>query len=153
MRRAFLALGSAAAQAGLVSTSTEETGERIKAEVVGLHSTDGDVKCARFNGAEGFPADSSKAIKTTSGPIHDGIAECDFDQVPAGEYAIAVYHEENSNGKLDRIFVGIPKEGVGVSNETAGTFDRPHLTTTASPIRVEVRPSPSTSAISDMVAQ
>ena len=97
MRRAFLALGLAAALAGLVSISTAETGDRIKVDVVGLHSADGDVKCALFNSAEGFPADSSKAIKTTSGPIHDGTAECDFDRVPAGEYGIAVYHDENSN--------------------------------------------------------
>jgi uncharacterized protein (DUF2141 family) len=135
MRQAFLVLGSAAALAGLVSTST--SGERIRAEVVGVHGTDGDVKGARFNGAEGFSADSSKAITTTRGPIHDGIAECDFDQVPAREYRIAVYQDENSNGKLDRTIVGIPEEGVGVSNEVpsiAPIWPRPlHLP-------VEVRP-------------
>jgi uncharacterized protein (DUF2141 family) len=125
MRRAFLAVGCAAALAGFVSISTAETDDRIKVEVVGLHSADGDVKCALFKGAEGFPADSSKAIKTTSGPIHDGTAECDFDRVAASEYGISVYHDENSNGKLDRNFVGMPKEGVGASNDAAGTFGPP----------------------------
>jgi len=125
MRRAFLALGFAATLAGLLSISTAETGDRIKVEVVGLHSADGDVKCALFNSSEGFPADSSKAIKTTSATIHDGTAECDFDQVPSGEYGIAVYHDENSNGKLDRNFVGMPKEGVGASNDATGTLGPP----------------------------
>jgi uncharacterized protein (DUF2141 family) len=125
MRQAFLASGFAATLVGLVSITTAETGDRIKVEVVGLHSAHGDVKCALFNSADGFPADSSKAIKTTSGPIHDGSAECDFDQVPAGEYSIAVYHDENSNGKLDRNFVGIPKEGVGASNDATTTFGPP----------------------------
>ena len=125
MRRAFLALGSASALAGLVSISTAETRDRIKVDVVGLRSADGDVKCALFSGAEGFPADSSKATETTSGPIHDGTAECDFDRLPVGEYGISVYHDENSNGQLDRNFVGIPKEGVGASNDAAGTFGPP----------------------------
>jgi uncharacterized protein (DUF2141 family) len=29
---------------------------------------------------------------------------------------VAVFHDENGNGKLDRNFIGIPKEGVGASN-------------------------------------
>ena len=125
MRRALLASGFAATLAGLVSITTAETRDRIKVEVVGLHSANGDVKCALFNSADGFPADSLKAVKTTTGPIHDGTAECDFDQVPSGEYGIAVYHDENSNGKLDRNFVGMPKEGVGASNDATGTFGPP----------------------------
>lgn len=54
--------------------------------------------------------DSSKALKTTSGRPGRCGEVCGFDQVPAGDYGIAVYHDENSNGKLDRNFVGIPKE-------------------------------------------
>jgi uncharacterized protein (DUF2141 family) len=29
---------------------------------------------------------------------------------------VAVFHDENGNGKLDTNFLGIPREGVGVSN-------------------------------------
>jgi uncharacterized protein (DUF2141 family) len=36
--------------------------------------------------------------------------------LPAGKYAISVFHDENSNGKLDTNLVGIPKEGYGFSN-------------------------------------
>jgi uncharacterized protein (DUF2141 family) len=125
MRRGFLALAFATTLVSPVAISVAETANRIKVQVVGLHTADGDVKCALFNSAEGFPMDSSKALKTTSGRIQDGAAECDFDQVPAGEYGISVYHDENSNGKLDRNFVGIPKEGVGASNDAASTFGPP----------------------------
>ena len=34
-------------------------------------------------------------------------------------------HDENSNGKLDRNFVGMPKEGVGASNDAKGSFGPP----------------------------
>lgn len=36
--------------------------------------------------------------------------------VPAGQYALLVYHDENGNGQLDRNFIGIPKEPIGLSN-------------------------------------
>lgn len=36
--------------------------------------------------------------------------------VEPGEYAIAVFHDENSNGKMDKKIFGIPKEPYGFSN-------------------------------------
>ncbi len=36
--------------------------------------------------------------------------------IPKGDYAIAVFIDENGNGKLDTNFLGIPKEYYGFSN-------------------------------------
>jgi MipA family protein len=36
--------------------------------------------------------------------------------VPHGEYALMVYHDENENGRLDKNFIGIPTEPLGFSN-------------------------------------
>lgn len=36
--------------------------------------------------------------------------------LPAGEYALVVYQDENDNGRLDRNFIGIPREPMGFSN-------------------------------------
>lgn len=36
--------------------------------------------------------------------------------VAAGEYALVIYHDENGNGRLDKNFIGIPKEPMGFSN-------------------------------------
>lgn len=47
-----------------------------------------------------------------------------FKDLPAGEYAIKIYQDENSNQKLDFNFMGIPKEGYGYSNNV-GRFGRP----------------------------
>ena len=43
-------------------------------------------------------------------------AICQFNDIPPGTYAIAVFHDENANGKLDKNFLGIPCEGYGASN-------------------------------------
>jgi uncharacterized protein (DUF2141 family) len=42
-----------------------------------------------------------------------------FDNIPQGNYAIAVYLDENDNGVLDKNFIGIPKEKYGFSNNVA----------------------------------
>jgi uncharacterized protein (DUF2141 family) len=45
--------------------------------------------------------------------------------LPAGLYAIASYHDENGNGKLDTSALGIPEEGYGFSNDARGLFSPP----------------------------
>lgn len=37
--------------------------------------------------------------------------------VPPGVYAVQVYQDENDNHKVDRNLLGLPKEGVGFSND------------------------------------
>lgn len=37
-------------------------------------------------------------------------------QIPEGRYAISIYQDRNKNGKLDRSFIGIPKEPIGFGN-------------------------------------
>jgi uncharacterized protein (DUF2141 family) len=97
----------------------------IKVVVVGLHSDEGEVACALFASAGGFPDDSLKAGKTTKSKIEKGQAVCMFADVVPGDYAVSMFHDENSNGKLDRNFIGMPKEGVGASNDAAGHFGPP----------------------------
>jgi uncharacterized protein (DUF2141 family) len=48
-----------------------------------------------------------------------------FHNLPAGKYAVSVFHDENGNGKLDRNLVGIPKEGYGFSNAASGRSGPP----------------------------
>ncbi|MFN3301349.1 MAG: DUF2141 domain-containing protein [Sediminibacterium sp.] len=40
----------------------------------------------------------------------------DFNNIPKGKYAIAVFLDENDNYELDRNIFGIPKEKYGFSN-------------------------------------
>jgi uncharacterized protein (DUF2141 family) len=49
----------------------------------------------------------------------------------AGKYAIASYHDENGNGKLDTNALGIPEEGYGFSNDARGTFGPPKFSEAA----------------------
>jgi uncharacterized protein (DUF2141 family) len=47
-----------------------------------------------------------------------------FQNVPYGEYAISAFHDENQDGKLNRGFMGRPKEGIALSNMDPSKGDR-----------------------------
>lgn len=45
--------------------------------------------------------------------------------LPAGRYAVQAFLDENANGEVDRALFGIPKEGVGFSNDAKIGFGPP----------------------------
>jgi uncharacterized protein (DUF2141 family) len=92
----------------------------IHVDVVGLRNNNGQVFCALYASVEGFPKDSRKAIRRDTSSISGKKASCEFLGIEPGTYAVSVFHDENSNGKLDTNFLGIPREGVGASNDARG---------------------------------
>jgi len=50
-------------------------------------------------------------------PARLGVTRVTVTGLPAGRYAAQVYLDENANGKVDRALFGIPKEGIGFSND------------------------------------
>ena len=48
--------------------------------------------------------------------VLDGRDEYIMQQVAPGEYALLVYFDENGNNRIDKNFIGIPKEPLGFSN-------------------------------------
>lgn len=45
--------------------------------------------------------------------------------LPAGEYALSVFHDVDDDGKLERNFLGLPKEPAGLSNNLRPKFGPP----------------------------
>ena len=97
----------------------------VRVSIDGLRSDKGRVVCALYTSAEGFAKDDKKAIAHAESLISDRRGDCVFTDLQPGTYAIAVFHDENSNGRLDRNFLGIPREGVGASNNAKGHFGPP----------------------------
>ena len=66
-----------------------------------------------------------------------------FEDLPPSDYALAVFHDENGNSKLDT-FAGVPKEGFGFSRNPAmrlgpPRFEQVRFAAGASTIRQTVR--------------
>ena len=76
-------------------------------------------KPAHFPDCKSDPA----AIRGTAAA---GTHHLHIDHVPPGRYAIAVFHDENSNRNLDK-FAGIPKEGFAFSRNPSIKFRAPRF--------------------------
>jgi uncharacterized protein (DUF2141 family) len=92
--------------------------------IKGLEHLEGSLNIAFYSSADTFLKDGKQiASCRNSQPLNkDSRLIC---PLPAGAYAAAVYHDENSNGKMDTNFLGIPKEGYGFSNNAHGSFGPP----------------------------
>ena len=97
----------------------------IHIEIQGMRSSKGQVICALYSSAEGFPKRNEKTVAHVNSAISDKQAVCEFRGITPGTYAASVFHDENSNGKLDTNFMGIPREGVGASNNARGHLGPP----------------------------
>jgi uncharacterized protein (DUF2141 family) len=53
-------------------------------------------------------------------PIKNGQATCVFNAVPAGTYAVAVFHAEHNETQMETGLFGKPKQGYGFSNNPPG---------------------------------
>jgi len=84
---------------------------------------------ALFRAGEGFPNDASQAIHTQAADIDPQTlsAQVVFADLPAGVYAVSVFHDENMNEKLDKNFMGVPKEGYGASNNPKKKMGPPNF--------------------------
>ena len=92
--------------------------------VSAFRSTKGGLICRLYASGEGFPSKPTY-MALASSPITGKTATCEFHEVAPGTYAVALFHDENGNGKLDTNFLGIPNEGVGVSNNKKPRFGPP----------------------------
>jgi uncharacterized protein (DUF2141 family) len=97
----------------------------IHVEISGLRNDKGQMLCALFSSAEAFPKKADKAVVRLTAKIADRHAVCEFTGVMPGTYAVSTVHDENSNGKLDTNFIGMPREGVGASNDAKGHMGPP----------------------------
>jgi uncharacterized protein (DUF2141 family) len=91
-------------------------------EIKGLASANGKVLISLYDKADGWMRLGLK----TGGVVaqKDGVTY-EFKDLPMGEYALSIHHDENGNGKFDTNPVGMPIEPYGFSNDAMGNFGPP----------------------------
>lgn len=128
--RAFGALILAAALpalAGAVPPATE-----VSASVTGLRSTRGQILACLTMRPDSFP-DCQKDPAARRLIVPAKVAALDFGPVAEGRYAIALIHDENANGKLDKRLM-IPREGFGFSKDAPVVMGPPRFASAAFPV-------------------
>jgi uncharacterized protein (DUF2141 family) len=93
-------------------------GETVSVTVNGLRNVKGHLLASLFSKADGFPARPELAMQALTLNITGRMARVTFTNVPPGVYAVAVCHDENSDGRMNSRFFGRPKEGYGLYRPT-----------------------------------
>ena len=87
--------------------------------ISGLESNKGQMMIALNNSEEDYNA-KGEAFRGVQARIREQRVSWTFTEIPHGEYAIKVYHDEDGDGELDTNF--LPSEGYGFSNNARGSF-------------------------------
>ena len=106
-----------------VLPSLSQSTSTVLLEVSSFKNTRGTLTCRLFTKASDFP--DGGGILTVRVPIAGPNTSFTFLNIEPGTYAVAAVHDENSDGKLDKNFVGVPSEGYGVSNNKTYALSAP----------------------------
>jgi uncharacterized protein (DUF2141 family) len=96
-------------------------------KITGIRNAKGRINIALFRDGKGFPSDIPSAVAAQRVEIDPQTlsATAVFKNLPQGNYAAAVLHDENLTGKMDFDAQGIPQEGYGISNNPDTTQGPP----------------------------
>ena len=84
----------------------------------------GPVYIAIYNRADDF-GKPHKAYRKLIKPSSDKVLTATAEDLPAGDYAVAIYQDLNENKKIDKNMLGIPTEPFGFSNNVRPVVSAP----------------------------
>ena len=97
----------------------------VKVKVSGFRAFTGQLFISIYKTEDAF-LKVGKEIATRVVKISDSSeAIVDICDLPSGWYAVALYHDEDSNNKMNTGFFGIPREPYGLSNNIHPRFSYP----------------------------
>lgn len=109
-----------------ITGSTDPKG-CISIRIDNIRNTEGILGIALFSDKTGFPDQTDKAFALASVETGESFREIVIENIPYGIYALSVLHDENGNRKMDKTWIGKPKEGFGTSNNPKIRFGPPEF--------------------------
>lgn len=103
-------------------------GQKSKLTVIidNIQETKGKIFIGLYDRAESFPT-PGKFLKNIAVTVKGKIVKYTFDNLDTKKYAIALYHDVNEDGKINRNFIGVPTEGYGFSRNYKPTLSAPNF--------------------------
>ncbi|HEY9697379.1 MAG TPA: DUF2141 domain-containing protein [Trichocoleus sp.] len=121
------ALGSLTLPLSAIASPTSQ----LTIEIDGLKNRNGQICLSLFNNGRGFPDQGANAVEQRCVSITEAPVRVNFNNLQWGNYAVAVLHDVNGDGKANRNFLGIPTEGFGFSNNPRIRTSAPNFNDTA----------------------
>lgn len=107
---------------GIACSSQLNAQNTLKITVTGVKKTIGSVLVSLFDSSTAF---MKKGLASQKIEVKGDTVEIIFDDLPEGEYAVTLFHDDNDNGKMDTGQYGIPAEAYGFSNNAKATYGPP----------------------------
>lgn len=107
--------------------NTIDTLSKVIISLSGMQNTNGKVNVALYNSSSTFN-DPNQAYRELFLDCTGGTMTITLDSLLQGEYAFAIFHDENNNQQIDQNLLSIPTEGFAFSNNAMGTFGPPNWT-------------------------
>ena len=107
---------AALAMMALVPTAAVAQTASVEVTVEGLRSDQGQLLVLVFLRDDGFPSKTNGSARQMKVVLDATTASFRIDDLPVGPAAISLVHDEDGDGELDTNLLGIPKEGLGTSN-------------------------------------
>ena len=98
----------------------------IVVNVSGIKNDKGVVQIGLYNSEASFP-NYNKNFKGTFPKANKAGVSYTFKNIPVGTYAVAVWHDENKDKKMNKNMFGSPKESYGFSKNIYGSFGPPNF--------------------------
>ena len=110
--------------AAILILSASSSYAQLKITVANIKKDEGTILIALYNSKDKFP-NTNEAYKEGRVKVKNKQAVFIFEGLAPGEYAIALFHDQNDNVRLDKSDLGLPKEPYGFSNDAKGMFGPP----------------------------
>ncbi|AZQ59498.1 DUF2141 domain-containing protein [Maribacter sp. MJ134] len=98
----------------------------LSLKIEGVPSNAGAICAAVYKDHESF-LKFDKVYKMGSKKATEGNTIIQINDIPEGNYAVAIFHDENGNDVLDTNMFGIPKEAVAFSKAKMKMFGPPRF--------------------------
>ncbi len=115
----------AIAGCGVVNSADASFKSNLTVEISGIQNQRGQVCIRLFPSSQGFPDGSTGKATRQCSKISDNSISFTFKNLTSGSYAVASFHDQNGDGKLNRNSAGMPTEGYGFSNNPTSSRSGP----------------------------
>ena len=96
--------------------------------ITGVRDAGGEIRVAACEDEEFLRPD---CFRSAAIPAQAGTVELTLHDVPPGTYALQAFHDVDGNGEIDTNLFGVPREGMGFSNDARMRFGPPEFSEAA----------------------
>ena len=100
-------------------------GKTITVAISNFRNSEGLAQVTLYDREDEFLSEDSATAQKVRVEIEGEKATAEFAGIQPGNYAIALMHDEDGDGEMKKNLIGIPKEGIGMSNDAKPKFGPP----------------------------